>query len=192
MNIEYEATFENINKNNMRERLKKTGAVLIKPEVLMKRKVFNFPTGHEVAGAWLRVRDEGDKTTMSLKIINGDKIEDQKEICFKIDDFEEGVNFMKLVGCEQKSYQETKRELWIMDDVEITIDEWPYLEPIVEIEGKSEKAVKAVSEKLGFDYSKALFCGIDLLYNRKYGTPFDIINKHTKFITFETPNPFIK
>lgn len=192
MNIEYEATFENINKNDMRERLKKAGAALIKPEVLMKRKVFNFPTGHEVAGAWLRVRDEGDKITMSLKIINGDKIEDQKEICFKIDNFEEGVNFMKLIGCEQKSYQETKRELWMIDDVEVTIDEWPYLEPIVEIEGKSAKAVKDVSEKLGFNYSKALFCGIDLLYNRKYGTPFDTINKNTKLITFETPNPFIK
>ena len=30
-------------------------------------------------------------------------------------------------------------------------------------EGKSEKKVKEVSEKLGFDYKNAVFCSIDFL-----------------------------
>lgn len=191
MEIEYEATFANINKDIIREQLKKAGATLVKPEFLMKRIVFELPLGHEIPGGWLRVRDEGDKTTMSLKVVNGDKIEDQKEICLKIDDFNTGVNFLESIGARQKAFQESRRELWLLDKVEVTIDEWPYLEPYVEVEGKSEEEVKAVSAKLNFDYSQALFCSVDTLYNKKYGTPFETINHHTKLITFSDPNPFI-
>ena len=37
MQTEYEATFININKDEIREKLKSVGAVLVKPEVLMKQ-----------------------------------------------------------------------------------------------------------------------------------------------------------
>ncbi|MFA6194368.1 MAG: CYTH domain-containing protein [Patescibacteria group bacterium] len=191
MNIEYEATFIDIDKDDIRGRLKKAGATLVKPDFLMKRIVFELPIGHEIPGGWLRVRDEGDKTTMSLKIVNGDKIEDQKEIYLKIDNFNEGVKFLEAIGAKSKAYQESRREFWTLDNVEVTIDEWPYLEPYVEVEGKSEKEVRAASEKLGFDYAQALFCSVDTLYNKKYGVPFDVINHQTNRITFSDPNPFV-
>jgi len=47
MAIEYEATFPNIDKDEIRERLKKAGAVLIHAEVLQKRNnfiKFQWPT----------------------------------------------------------------------------------------------------------------------------------------------------
>ena len=190
MNIEYEATFTNIRKDEIRLILKKAGASLIKPEFMQKRVCLDLPSGHQIKGAWLRVRDEQDKITMSYKEVNGTKIENQKEICLKIDNFNEGVKFLEAIGAKQKAYQESYREFWLLDGVEVTIDEWPYLEPYVEVEGKSEIEVKRVSEKLGFDYSQALFCSVDTLYNKKYGTPIDIINKQTKKITFSDPNPF--
>lgn len=189
MNIEYEATFTNINKDEIRARCKKAGASLVYLEFLMKRIVFELPGGHEIKGGWLRVRAEADKTTMSLKIVDGDKIENQKEICLKIDNFNEGVKFLESIGAQQKAYQESYRELWLLDNVEITIDEWPYLEPYVEVEGVSEAEVKEVSAKLGFDYNQALFCSVDFLYTKKYGTPFEVIN-NTSRITFTDPNPF--
>jgi len=192
MNIEYEATFANINKDSVRLKLKEVGATLVKPEFLMKRVVFELPKGHEIPGGWLRVRNEVDKITMSLKVVDGNKIENQKEICLNINNFEEGVKFLEAMGSKQKAYQESFREFWILDNVEVTIDEWPYLEPYVEIEGKSEQEVKEVSKKLGFDYSQALFCSVDTLYNKKYGTPIDIINHQTDRITFDDPNPFKK
>ena len=108
INIEYEATFTNIDKEDIRQRLKNSGATLVKPENLMVRSVFELPSGHEIKGGWLRVRNENDKITMSLKIVNGEKIEDQKEICLKIDNFEEGINFLESIGCEPKAYQESK------------------------------------------------------------------------------------
>ncbi len=191
MGIEYEATFIKIDKEEIRERLKKAEAKLVKPEFLQKRVVFNLPNGYD-GHSWVRVRDEKDKITMSYKEINGKNIEDQKEINLVINDFENGVKFLEIVGCYKKSYQETKREIWELYGVEICIDEWPFLEPFVEIEGKSEKEVKAVSEKLGFDYSKALFCATTLIYSMKYNIPCEVIDNEIPKIVFDMENPFFK
>lgn len=192
MAVEYEATFLEVDKDDVRKRLKKAGADLIKPEFLQKRFIFSLPKGHEIEGAWLRVRNEGDKITMSLKIVDGNKIEDQKEVCLTINDFETGREFLESIGCQRKSYQETKREIWELDGVEICIDEWPFLEPYVEVEGKTEKEVKIVSEKLGFDYSTAWFCACSAIYNKKYGIPEKDVNGKIPKIVFDMENPFLK
>lgn len=192
MNIEYEATFPNIDKDKIRLKLKETGAQIIRPEFLQKRVVFKLPKGHEIEGGWIRVRDEKDKITMSLKVIDGEKIENQKEICLKVDNFKEAELFLTTIGCKKKAYQESKREMWRLDDVEITIDEWPFLEPFVEIEGKSEEIVKLVCKKLGLNYSRALFCSVDVFYSKKYNLPVDVINNQTPEILFGGKNPFKK
>ncbi len=190
MDIEYEATFQKIDKNEIRERLKKVGAKLLRSEFLQKRIVFNLPKGHEIKGGWLRVRDEGDKITMSLKVVDGNKIENQKEIFLEVNDFKEAKRLLKTLGCEEKAFQESKRELWVLDGVEITIDEWPFLEPFVEVEGRAEEDVKRISTKLGFDYREALFCAVDTLYSKKYNISADRINNETPKILFSMKNPF--
>lgn len=192
MPIEYEATFLNIDKDVMRGKLKSVGAHLIRPEFLQKRVVFNLPAGHEIKGGWLRVRDEGDKITMSLKIVDGDKIEDQKETCLTVSDFGTAVSFLESIGCVRKAYQESTRELWDLNGVEITIDEWPFLEPYVEVEAKTEEEVITASQLLGFDYSQALFCSVDTIYSLKYGIAPEVINNKTSEIVFGMSNPFAK
>jgi len=192
MKIEYEATFINIDKQDIREKLRKIKAELIRSEFLQKRIVFNLPKRNEIKGGWARVRDEGDKITMSLKIVDGVGIESQKEICLKVDNLEKAEEFLILLGCKKKAYQENKRELWKIDGIEVTIDEWPFLEPFVEIEGDSEESVRNVAEKLGFYYEDALFCSIDTLYSKRYNLSEDIINNQTPKIVFEMENPFVK
>lgn len=192
MEIEYEATFLDIDKEEIRKKLAEVGAELVKPEFMQKRVTFSLPNDYKKDIAWLRVRDEQDKITMSYKEIDGTNIEDQKEINLTINDFKAGEELLKTVGCKMKAYQETKREIWKLDGVEICIDEWPFLEPFVEVEGKSEKEVKAVSEKIGFDYSKALFCATSMIYHMKYNVSFDIIDNQTPRITFNMENPFLK
>jgi len=192
MQIEYEATFPNINKNEIRNKLKKIKAKLIKPEFTQKRTTFNLPKGHGKNGAWLRVRDEGDKITLTYKKIDGNKIENQKEINLEVDSYNDAVKLLSIIGCRKKSYQETKRELWSLDGVEIAIDEWPYLEPLVEVEGNSEAEVEKICGLIGLDYNKALFCCVTTLYNNKYGVSEEVINNKTPRITFKDKNPFIK
>ncbi|MFA6253618.1 MAG: class IV adenylate cyclase [Patescibacteria group bacterium] len=191
--IEYEATFCHINKDDIRQRLKKAGAQMIYPEFLMKRYVWNFPKGHEVKGGWIRVRQEADKITMSVKVVPSDKkIKDQKEACIEISDFDKAREIINALGCQEMAYQESKRELWKIGQVEITIDEWPFLEPFVEIEGSSEQVVKDVAQKLDFDYSQAMFGSVDFQYAKKYKLPLEKINRQTPKILFNMPNPFLK
>lgn len=192
MDIEYEATFPEIDKTTVRERLVRVGAELVKPEFLQKRVVFHLPKGHEVPGGWLRVRDESDRITLSLKIVDGNRITNQKELLLGVSDFESAVNLLLTLGCIRKSYQETKRELWRIDGVEVTLDEWPFLKPFVEIEGVSEAMVHRVAENLGFEYDQAVFGAVDVMYMRQYPhLTADRINNQTPLILFEGENPFL-
>ncbi|MCX6762560.1 MAG: hypothetical protein NT093_02135 [Candidatus Moranbacteria bacterium] len=115
----------------------------------------------------------------------------QEEITVIVDNFEKAVSILENIGCRVKSYQETKRELWMMDGVEITIDEWPFLEPLVEIEGKSEAEVKDISERLGFNYKNAFFGCVSTNYSKKYGIDEYFINNEIPKIVFDMKNPFI-
>ncbi len=192
MHIEYEATFENVNREDMRARLGACGATLVRPMFLQKRTVFFLPKGNDIQGGWLRVRDEGDKITMSLKVVDGTTISDQKETCLTVDSFTEACEMLTGIGCTQKAYQETRRELWVLDDVHITIDEWPFLPPFVEVEGKNESVVRKVSESIGFDYADARFCHVGTLYGEKYDFPESVFNDETPLLTFDMENPFVK
>lgn len=192
MDIEFEATFINIDKDKIRKILASIGAELIRSEYLQRRIVLSLPKGHEIKGGWLRIRDEGDKTTLTLKVVDGDQIENQKEVCLKIDDFEKAEQLLDLIGCKKRAYQESKRELWKLGDVEITIDEWPFLEPYIEIEGKSKESVQEVTDKMGLDFSKALFCAVDKLYALRYNISEDVINNQIPELKFDSKNPFLK
>jgi adenylate cyclase, class 2 len=192
MKVEYEATFIEIDIEAVRNNLSSVGANLVKQEFLQKRTVFHLPAGNNIKGGWARVRDEGDKITMSIKVVDGNKIENQKESCLTVDNYKEAELFLLTIGCQKKSYQETRRELWVLDGAEVTIDTWPFLEPFVEVESNSEEVVKSVSEKIGMNWSLAKFCAVDVLYTEKYGITADQINNRTPEIIFEMKNPFVK
>lgn len=191
MQTEFEATFWPINKDDARNKLKQIDGVLVHAERLMRRKAFNLPPSVSTSQRWARVRDEGDKITMSVKQISGENIEDQKEAQILVNDFDQAVEFLDLIGCTEKAFQETKRERWEVDGVEVTIDEWPFLEPLLEIEGGTENAVRLVSEKLNFSWSDARFCAVSSLYMEKFSITEDRINNGTPRLAFDDQNPFV-
>lgn len=188
--IEFEVKILNIDIKDAQSRLLKNGAVLQKPAVVHKNIVFHLPQGREIENGWLRTRDEGDKITMSLKIM-GREIADQQEICFIADSMDEAVHFLELMGAREKAHQEKRRETWLLEDCEVVIDEWPFLDPIIEIEGPSEESVKKAVEKLGYAQTDCRVCAADTLYKEKYGVEEDIVNNHTPRLVFEMDNPFI-
>jgi len=96
MNTEFEATFIDIDVDKVRQKLKQLNATLLKPETLMKRVVFEPP--QYIEGGWLRVRDEGDKITLSVKQVTGTQIDDQKEVELIIHDFDTGIQFLVVTG----------------------------------------------------------------------------------------------
>ena len=183
--IEFEAKFLDVDKEKVRALLGLKGAALIRPEFIQKRYNFHLPKEKKSNDTWLRVRDEGDKITLALKMITGSRIEDQTEISLIIDNFDTALELLESIGCDRKAYQESKRELWKMEKAEITIDEWPGLEPFVEIEGQSEDDVKKCSAVLGFDYKTALFSSVGRVYQIKYGISLDEIEDKVGDITFD-------
>jgi adenylate cyclase, class 2 len=188
MFTEYEAKFLDIEPDTVRAMLKTAGATLVRPDFLQKRWIIELPEGQDRENVWLRVRDEGDKITMSWKSHKSEAIDDQKELSITVDNFDSAVELLQKIGCSPESYQETRRELWTLDGVEITVDTWPVYGSFVEVESTSEEAVRNASEKIGFDWSKAVFCTINQLFQRKFG-------EHAKVskvprLTFDMANPF--
>lgn len=69
MQVEFEAKAIKINKDEIRKKLKKLGAKLIFKEREFTRMTFETPELRE-KGAWIRLRDEGDKVTLTLKMVS--------------------------------------------------------------------------------------------------------------------------
>lgn len=169
METEIEAKFPNINADEFRSILKKTGAVLEHPEVLMRRKNYDYPDRRlEKSGGWIRVRDEGDKVTLSYKQLNDRTLHGTKEVNVAVDDFDKTCRFLEAIGMKAKAYQETKRERWNCNGVEITIDTWPWVPTFVELEGPTEELVRRLASDLGFDWSKAMHGSVETIYQMHY------------------------
>ena len=185
MKNEIEAQFLDIDKEAMRIRLKEIGAKLEKPEVLMRRVVF-YTGEHSFA----RVRDEGDKIIMTYKNIS-DKhsILGTKEVNVEASSYDDAILFLRGCGLEIKARQETRREIWSLDRVEICIDTWPWIPTFMEVEGPTEESVWEVAKKLGFGKDQAKFGSVDTTYQRYYGVDPDIVNLHTPEILFDIEPP---
>ena len=185
MQTEIEAKFINVDPDTIRTQLNSLGAILVHPERLMRRRTFDFAdTRLNQTGSWARVRDEGDKITMSFKQNKDDTLHGTVEINLSVDDFDTAADFLKALGLVQKSYQETKREAWLVGGAEITIDTWPWIAPFVEIEGHSEQAVRAAATKLGFDWAEAMHGSVTPVYQLDYDVTAAEVNGW-ETITFE-------
>ena len=185
MKKEIEATFLSVDKELTRSKLKEIGFKLQIPEYMMRRKTFDFPP---VPGRkkWGRVRQESDKITITVKEIKGGGINDTYEVEMVVDDFDTACSFFEACDVKATAYQENKREVWVNNGVEVTIDTWPSLNPFVEVEGESEEVVKKVSSELGFDFEQAVFGSIDFVYEKELGISHETIIKLPE-ITFENP-----
>lgn len=178
MKTEIEAKFLNIDVDKIRAKLKEVGAILKYPERLMKRKVYDYPDERlKKEGAWVRVRDEGDgEITLSYKKLVDRTLYGTKEITLDVSNFETMCDFLQACGFDSKSYQETKREKWILGISEITIDTWPWIPTFVEIEAETEEEIHRVSNLLGFDWSKALHGSVETAYQDLFNVTDDEID----------------
>ena len=187
MDTEIEAKFTDIDADGVRAMLTTKGAMQQHPEVLMRRRTFDYPDRRlEKIGGWIRVRDEGDRVTLSYKQLNDRTLHGTKEITVSVDDFDTACLFLEAIGMEEKSYQETKREKWVYKDVEVTIDTWPWVPTFVELEGLTEKGVRGAASDLGFDWNRAMHGSVETVYQMHYDFSEQEINGW-KSITFVDP-----
>lgn len=190
MKTEIEAKFLNIDTDKIRAKLKKVGAILVYPERFMKRKTYDYPDERlKKIGAWIRVRDEGDnKITLSYKQLLDRSLHGTKEITLDVSDFETMCDFLQASGFDCKSYQETKREKWMIGESEITIDTWPWIPVCLEIESPSEDEIHKISDLLCFDWKEAIHGSIENAYQAVYNVTEEEIDSWEEITFIPVPD----
>ncbi len=166
MQEEIEVKFANVDHDSVRDKLTALGATCVQPMRQMTRQTFDIPGAANFEASFVRVRDEGDKVTMTYKEFTSKK--DVIETELVVDSFERACDFCSRVGLIKKALQESKRETWRYGDCEIVLDEWPWLVPYIEIEGPSFAALERVSVKLGFDFKDGIYGDVTDVYRVQY------------------------
>lgn len=167
MKTEIEVKFIDVNIDEIRDRLRTAGAVCEQPMRLMRRTLIETEAMAS-NDAFLRLRDEGHKTTLTYKMVKEKSLTGAMEYEVEVSDYDTMQNILLASSFEFQTVQESKRETWKLEDVEIVIDQWPWVKPYIEIEGNSEQAVHEKASRLGFDWNDAVFGGVDVIYHIEY------------------------
>lgn len=167
MNTEIEVKILDVSFDDIRSKLTELGGTREQPMRLMRRVIFqNDATGKN---AYIRLRDEGNKVTLTYKSFESLSLHGASEIETAVEDFDATLQILKAGGFAPRSFQESKRETWRLGEVEIVLDEWPWLKPYIEIEGPSEDLVRATAARLAFDWdSQAVFGDVMTAYRAEY------------------------
>ena len=167
MKTEIEVKFINITIDTIQQRLLAAGAVCEQPMRLMRRALMETPD-MAAKDAFLRLRDEGNKVTLTYKQHLKTGIEAANEIETTVDDFDATKALLEASGMIFHTYQESRRETWKLGDVEVVIDVWPWMPPYIEIEGDNEASIREAAAILGFSWDEAVFGGVDVVYRMVY------------------------
>lgn len=167
MQTEIEVKFLHTDHDKIRDKLKQLGATLVTPMRLMRRVTIDTEKMRQ-KNAYIRIRDEGDKVTMTYKQFDELSIDGAKEIETEVGDFQSAIDLLHAAGLPYHSFQESKREEWLLDKIEIVLDEWPWLKPYIEIEGYSVESVQKTAELLGFNWNNAVFGDVMVAYRAQY------------------------
>ena len=148
MNSEYEVRVLDIDVDGFIKQIEKLGAIYVN-KYEQKRYIYDF--NPKIDNKWIRLRTDGFKTTLAIKEYQSTEIGGTKEIEIEVSDIEKTDEILNQLGYFKRSIQENKRIRYILNDVEIDIDTWPYLNTYVEFEGKNKKSVQDLLKLLEID-----------------------------------------
>ena len=166
MESEYEITVLDIDVSEIEKKLESIGAVK-QGEYFQKRNLYNFH--EEYRGRFIRLRTNGEKTTLTIKDKSAKKeIGSVKELEIEVSSFEKANEILELLGYEHSTYQENKRIIYKLGHIEFDIDTWPMIPTYLEIEGKNKEDVEKMIKILDIDEEKLSLDKVSEIY-KKYG-----------------------
>lgn len=166
METELEVKILEINPQALVQKLLDIGAEKVSETVLQRRYVYDVIPPRD--SAWIRLRDDGKKITLTIKEILNDEIDGTKEIEVTVDNLQKANKLLEFLGFKSRAYQENKRTSFKLGSVEIEIDEWPQIPPYMEIEGPSKEEIEEVVSQLGYSMSDTTSENTEKIYAR-YG-----------------------
>jgi adenylate cyclase class 2 len=161
MKHEYEAKFLAVDVAGLQAKLAALGAVQAFPRTLLTRKIFESDVLD--GSQWVRLRNEGTRTTLTLET--------------EVGDLQAMAEILSNLGLREVRYQENFREEWQLGDIAFDFDTWPDLPTFLEIEGPDEVSVRQAAARLGLDYVDARFGSVDAIYKSEAGR--DILAEST-------------
>lgn len=147
MPIEHEAKILDVDPDATERLILDKGGLRL-GEKLMRRYVYDIVPGDR--SKWIRLRDTGGTTTLTVKEITSDGIDGTHEIEVGVEDFAATNALLAVLGFAPKSYQETRRTSFTLDGAEVELDQWPRIPPYLEIEASSTTDVIRVAALLGY------------------------------------------
>lgn len=166
MESEYEITVLDIDVSEIEKKLESIGAIK-QGEYFQKRNLYNFH--EEYRGRFIRLRTNGEKTTLTIKDKSAKKeIGSVKELEIEVSSFEKTNEILELLGYEHSTYQENKRIIYKLGHIEFDIDTWPMIPTYLEIEGKNKEDVEKMIKILDIDEEKLSLDKVSEIY-KKYG-----------------------
>jgi len=161
MKSEYEIRFLNIDRDMIVNKLEDLGAIFV-GDWLQKRYIYDF--NPVLDNKWIRLRTNGEESTLTIKEIINDDIDGTKELEIIVNDFDETNKILSELGYHARSIQMNKRIRYILDDVEIDIDTWPGISTFVEFEGKDEESIRNVVQKLKMNFEDGTTMDVQSIY----------------------------
>ena len=120
---------------------------------------------------WIRLRQDGEIVEITIKYIYSNKanynIDEVKEIEIKTDNFEMANKLIEEMGYYRKKLAEKKRDSYSYQGMDIEIDEWPLLEPYIEIEGPSAEEIYELANLLGYSKEQTRVMNTEDVYLEK-------------------------
>lgn len=174
MKTEYEVRALEVSLDEMIKKIKALGAKRI-GVYHQKRYVYDFIP--EEKGRWIRLRSNGEETTLTIKEIKSLRIDGTKELEIVVSDFEDTNEVLKKLGYLPRTFQENFRIEYTLNGVNFDLDKWPMIPPYLEIEGQSEDDVLNMVRVLGFKGSDVTTMDVDTIYDKKYKIQLDAIKE---------------
>lgn len=164
MNTENEIKLLGIHEDAVRSFLKQNN---IECEATLEFKRVIFDTIPADKDAWIRLRTDGNETTLTYKKSTSDTIDGMQEIEVVTDSFDNTKQLLSSAGLTPRNYQENRREVYHAFGCMITIDFWPLIDPYVEIEAETKEEVEACLSKFEGLYESATSNSTQTLYEAK-------------------------
>ena len=173
MKQEVEARLLDIDVENFITKLEDQKALKV-GDWLQIRKCFDLLPARK--NSWIRLRTNGEETTLTIKEIVSDKINGTNESEIIVSDFAVTEEILNKLGFVAKSTQENRRIRYILDGVEIDIDFWPLIPTYAEFEAETEEQIKRVCQKLDIKHENLVTMDVSSVYDH-YGIDLELLPK---------------
>jgi adenylate cyclase class IV len=170
MQTQTEVKFLDVDHQIIRKRLTALMATLVIPNRIMRSAILDYPDrelGKEHNGL-VRLRDEGNIIKLTYKEVVEQRLGGIKQIDLAISSFEDAIDLFEKLDLRVLSLQESRRETWRIENVDIRLEQWPWIKPYIEIEGPSEGSIRDIASRIGFKWTQAIFGSPTLVYAAQY------------------------